>query len=615
MEALKKLIDTLPFPVIVGVAFVVTIAWLIKEYNGLANYSQVLQNKLYQSLVVIVCLSLVGYYTITQLIYRPSPIFLADQTGILLAEFSEDAFASVPSNRALTQTILDEARAQDGYDKLIKPLGRAIDPREGRVEALRIAKEQGALAILWGWYTKSASATLLRLHFDVVPENLARKTKLKDPNKTEQPDEMLETELSSVKRVFPVANLDSFYFYFSTANSVTKLSDFIVGFAKYVAGDCAPAQIHFERSEQLAVGPEVLAVDFFARFYHASCKYLVGKDTRDYIESLLYFGQARNFLSTLSEQRNEYQAKLLANEGAIYLALGKLDEARQKTEEALSTSPGLIAASANLGIIFYRQGQYGAATEQLQKVLIQNPDLLQIRYLLVLSLYADNRLKDAKAELAGLLPSLKAVSRKVLESGSPREPQIDLAVLEMYFATEDVSKGAAFLRNYIDTNAHMTSVVSTMNPSAMSHHAHLTKEGQLHLASLYFEAGQTDDAQKIYELLARYLGPLIIHERLIEIYEMKRDQRSLLRALVRYGTAASTIRYCGYQAIPKERRKYLESTTDAALKRALGLQPSDAEANFKLGLLEFQQGRFERALSHFERPSITTTMFPLATSC
>ena len=368
----------------------------------------------------------------------------------------------------------------------------------------------------------------------------------------------------------------------------------LFGFAKYVAGDCAPAQIHFERSEQLAVGPEVLAVDFFARFYHASCKYLVGKDTRDYIESLLYFGQGRNFLSTLSEQRSEYQAKLLANEGAIYLALGKLDEARQKTEEALSTSPGLIAASANLGIIFYRQGQYGAATEQLQKVLIQNPDLLQIRYFLVLSLYADNRLKDAKAELAGLLPSLKAVSRKVLESGSPREPQIDLAVLEMYFATEDVSKGAAFLRNYIDTNAHMTSVFSTMNPSAMSHHAHLTKEGQLHLASLYFEAGQTDDAQKIYELLARYPEPLIIHERLIEIYEMKRDQRSLLRALVRYGTAAYTIRYCGYQAIPKERRKYLESTTDAALKRALGLQSSDAEANFKLGLLAIRAGKNNR---------------------
>ena len=49
----------------------------------------------------------------------------------------------------------------------------------------------------------------------------------------------------------------------------------------------------------------------------------------------------------------------------------------------------------------------------------------------------------------------------------------------------------------------------------MSHHAHLTKEGQLHLASLYFEAGQTDDAQKIYELLARYPEPLIIHERLM----------------------------------------------------------------------------------------------------
>ena len=188
----------------------------------------------------------------------------------------------------------------------------------------------------------------------------------------------------------------------------------LFGFAKYVAGDCAPAQIHFERSEQLAVGPEVLAVDFFARFYHASCKYLVGKDTRDYINRLIFGRQASNFLSTLSEQRSEYQAKLLANEGAIYLALGKLDEARQKTEEALSTSPGLIAASANLGIIFYRQGQYGTATEQLQKVLIQNPDLLQIRYFLVLSLYADNRLKDAKAELAGLLPSLKAVSRKVL---------------------------------------------------------------------------------------------------------------------------------------------------------------------------------------------------------
>jgi high-affinity Fe2+/Pb2+ permease len=59
MEALKKLIEALPFPVIVGLAFIVAVAWLIKEYNGLGNYSQVLQNKLYQSLVVIVCLGLV----------------------------------------------------------------------------------------------------------------------------------------------------------------------------------------------------------------------------------------------------------------------------------------------------------------------------------------------------------------------------------------------------------------------------------------------------------------------------------------------------------------------------------------------------------------------------
>jgi hypothetical protein len=60
VEALKKVIEALPFPVLLGFAFVVAVAWLNKEYNEFGSYSQVLHNKLYQSLVVVVGLSLVG---------------------------------------------------------------------------------------------------------------------------------------------------------------------------------------------------------------------------------------------------------------------------------------------------------------------------------------------------------------------------------------------------------------------------------------------------------------------------------------------------------------------------------------------------------------------------
>jgi tetratricopeptide (TPR) repeat protein len=633
MDVLKKVLEYLPVPVIFALAVVVAAGWGLKEYSGLPDYSQVMRNRGYQSFIVMVFLVLVGYYAITKLVYRPLPLFSGNEPGILIAEFSEDASGSSPANRALTQTILDEvstirdhaANSSYANSDLVKPFSRAIDPRSGREEALKMAREQRALAIVWGWYTKSGGAVLLKLHFDIVPENLAKTLKLKDPNETKNPEGLFQKEFSSMKRTFTIGDFDSFDFYFSTAESVEKISEFIVGFAKYAAGDFPGAKPHFERSARLAATSDQGALDFLSNFFLANCVYLSAKGTDNLVESLLYFERARNFIGSLSERRNEYQAKLLANEGAIYLSLGDLNEARSKTTSALESAPQLTAAVANLGIILYRQGDYESAIRYLRQAVTQNSDLLQARYFLVLSLYSGRHYEEARVEVKALEPYLTAYLQPFSaprgtkgvagQKAAPRDSAggliadpfgtssdapIDPEVLETYFSATDISKGIVILSRYAEANQKLSSVFSTMNPTLTFEHKAMADDARLRVANLYYDSGQLDEALKLYETLAAHsTKPLELHERLVSIYEKRQDQQALQRALIGYGTAAYTIRYCETYGLSADQERSLEKASDTALLRAISLQADDAQANFKLGLLAYRRADYERARANF----------------
>jgi len=142
-------------------------------------------------------------------------------------------------------------------------------------------------------------------------------------------------------------------------------------------------------------------LDFLSNFFLGNCIYLSAKSTEDLAESLLYLEKATGFVAVLPERRDEYHSKLLANEGAIYLSLGNLDEARLRTSRALALDAHLTAALATAGIIFHRQGDNESAIRYLRQALAQNSGLLQARYFLVLSLYSGGHYNDAKVEGKG----------------------------------------------------------------------------------------------------------------------------------------------------------------------------------------------------------------------
>lgn len=71
MEILKKIIDRLPFPVIVALGMIACAMWIIKQNYGWENYQNVLRNPVFLGFCVFVVFSLLAFYVV-RLTLRPS---------------------------------------------------------------------------------------------------------------------------------------------------------------------------------------------------------------------------------------------------------------------------------------------------------------------------------------------------------------------------------------------------------------------------------------------------------------------------------------------------------------------------------------------------------------
>jgi len=135
--------------------------------------------------------------------------YSVDSPGILIAEFTEDANATMPSNRTLTQSILDATDVDTSRGSMFRALGRPIDPRTGRDDALKVAQAKGALAVVWGWYTKSSTSVYLTLHVDIAQSAFTKHINVGDPNKLGPPSIISNEGHSILKRVFTIYDFDS----------------------------------------------------------------------------------------------------------------------------------------------------------------------------------------------------------------------------------------------------------------------------------------------------------------------------------------------------------------------------------------------------------------------
>ena len=69
MEVLKKIIDRLPFPVVVAMVLIGGAMWFIKEYNGWESYQYVFKNKLFLTIFIFVCINVAGFYLSKYLVW------------------------------------------------------------------------------------------------------------------------------------------------------------------------------------------------------------------------------------------------------------------------------------------------------------------------------------------------------------------------------------------------------------------------------------------------------------------------------------------------------------------------------------------------------------------
>lgn len=62
MEIFKRIIDRLPFPIIVALAIVISAMWIIRELYGWDNYQEVFRNTIFLSICALVAFGIFTFY-------------------------------------------------------------------------------------------------------------------------------------------------------------------------------------------------------------------------------------------------------------------------------------------------------------------------------------------------------------------------------------------------------------------------------------------------------------------------------------------------------------------------------------------------------------------------
>ena len=119
MEIVKRIIDKLPFPIIVAISMLVLLAWGLKQYHCWSNYRGLIENKIFLIVCVSIMLNLPLYYVISYIVSKPSP----GTFTIAVANFAGDEALG--------------ANIADGIEESLRGLGgkvQGIELLEGQVK-------------------------------------------------------------------------------------------------------------------------------------------------------------------------------------------------------------------------------------------------------------------------------------------------------------------------------------------------------------------------------------------------------------------------------------------------------------------------------------------------
>jgi len=176
MDVIKRIIDALPFPIIIAIGVVLLSAWILKQYHGWENYQNVFQNRIFVVVIIFSLFNIGAYYaTIFSLKYieverrvnliEPLKIGISDfvgaaELGTGIAYEIEEALISKIEQERLPITV------SEGIVKV------TID---GHLAAEAFAKKNAVDLVVWGKlvkYDKNSFKIFPKLYIANSPENI-----------------------------------------------------------------------------------------------------------------------------------------------------------------------------------------------------------------------------------------------------------------------------------------------------------------------------------------------------------------------------------------------------------------------------------------------------------
>jgi len=96
MKPIDKIIDILPIPVLVALASVFLAGWVIKEIKGFPSFGPVIQNPVFQSILLFSILATVCFYGVKTIFHHSIPNEFSDnQRGIYVSSFDREKSGKV----------------------------------------------------------------------------------------------------------------------------------------------------------------------------------------------------------------------------------------------------------------------------------------------------------------------------------------------------------------------------------------------------------------------------------------------------------------------------------------------------------------------------------------
>jgi tetratricopeptide (TPR) repeat protein len=280
------------------------------------------------------------------------------------------------------------------------------------------------------------------------------------------------------------------------------------------------------------------------------------------------YAEAEKALKSLIQKGAE-TPETLANLGAVLAAQDKLDEAIAAYRKALKRAPGLAPLHLNLGLAYFKQGDYAAAARSFSVFLKAQPGNRQALQLRAICAIETEQFEDAVRDYQALMPS----------------------------ADLGIRLGLATAYTRLGRTAQAREV---LGPAIRNEDS---AEVQFLLGQALAEDGDLDGALAAFEK-ARALNPKLprLWLQIGAIHWKKRDTDAAIEAWreeYKTNPSAFASNYTLGAALALSRQDQAEA--ERLLRAALRLRPDHSGTLYHLGKLLWQRSRSPEAVAMLER--------------